>query len=288
MTNALGSAARYALLAAFVLLNSAPASARTDGWDAVIDLDRETSCRPIVAALQPLLEGKASTRFVKVTGSLTGTADAISVPVLYRTGGARPGPPTESPIRACIPLIPTTRAGYFRGAPVADGSPLNGVLARIHFENVELRVRCEQGQSRDFVALFLGGGWLAGFENGSHEYAGGTISGGVVLSGLLRVQFEGDCDGGLRAGSPPQLRPRSFLSERGTARAVMFVNGLMRSISRSSRSTRPAGPQRTTTTYASCTITRGGFAFRACAAASSAAAASSLMARRTPRIATST
>jgi hypothetical protein len=209
--------------------DASAAAARTDGWDAIVDLDHESSCRPIAAALQPLLEGKASTRFVKVTGSLTGTADAIGVPLLYRAGGARPGPAVEARIRTCLPLIPTTRAGYSRGAPVADGSSLYGVLARIHFENVELRVRCEGGQSRDFVALWLGAGWLAGYERGSREYAGGMISSGVVLSGFLRVQFEGDCDGGRRERVAPALRPRSFLSDGGTARAVLFANGLMRS-----------------------------------------------------------
>ncbi|MBM4384839.1 MAG: hypothetical protein FJ091_15915 [Deltaproteobacteria bacterium] len=219
----------HKLLFALTTLLASATLAREDGWDAVVDLDRETSCRPIVAALQPLLEGSASSRFVKVTGSLTGSADALGVPVLYRTGGARPGPPLESKIRACVPLIPTTRAKFFRGAPVADGSSLSGAFARIHFENVELRVRCEGGQSRDFVALFLGAGWLAGYEAGSHEYAGGTISGGVQLSGFLRVHFEGDCDGGQRAGVAPELRPETLLSQRGTGRTVMFVNGLMRS-----------------------------------------------------------
>jgi hypothetical protein len=218
---------RVALLLVAALAASA-AHARTDGWDAVVDLDRDGSCRGIAAALQPLLEGKTASRFVKVVGSLDGNADAIGVPVLYRSGGAKPGPALEAPVRACVPLIPTTRAGYFRGAPVADGSALGGVTARIHFENVELRVRCG-AQTRDFVALWLGAGWLAGYEAGSQEYAGGTISGGVVLSGLLRVRFEGDCDGGRRLGTAPALRPRSFLSERGTARAVAFVNGLLRS-----------------------------------------------------------
>lgn len=210
-------------------LAAAGASARVDGWDAVVDLSRADSCRPIAAALQPLLEGKVASRYVKVTGSLDGAADALGLPVLYRNGGARPGAALESRIRACVPLIPTRRAGYFRGSPVADGSSLAGITARLHFENVELSVRCEGGQSRDFVALFLGGGWLSGYEAGTREYAGGKISGGVVLSGFLRIRFVGDCDSGRRAGSVAELRPASLLTERGTGRVALFANGLMRS-----------------------------------------------------------
>ena len=204
------------------------ALARTDGWDAVVNLDRELSCAPIAEALRPLLEGRVPSRYVKVTGSLAGDADAIGVPVLYRSGGLRPGAAREAPVRTCVPLIPTTRAGYLRGAPVADGSSLHGKSARLHFENVELTVRCGALQTGDFVGLWLGAGWLAGYREGSNEYAGGEISSGVVVSGLLRVRFEGDCDGGRRLGTAPALRPHSFLSERGTARAVIFVNGLMR------------------------------------------------------------
>jgi len=214
------------LLAAFA---SQPAHARTDGWDAVVDLDRETSCRAIAAALEPLVTGKTPTAFIKITGSLAGEADEIGVPVRYRSGGGKPGPAHEAPVQTCLPLIPAKNAGYANGAPVADGSSLNGVVARIHFENVQLTVSCQRAQSRDFVALFLGAGWLAGYESGSREYAGGTISGGVVLSGLLRVRFEGDCDGGRAAGIAPELNPNRFLSARGTSRLVMFVNGLMRS-----------------------------------------------------------
>ena len=96
MLKALGSAVAYALLAALLLSGASAAHARTEGWDAVVDLDRETSCRPIVAALQRLLESKVSSRFVKVTGSLTGTADAIAVGVIVQRA-----PEAQEQTRCC-------------------------------------------------------------------------------------------------------------------------------------------------------------------------------------------
>jgi hypothetical protein len=219
--------ASAALLGLFAIATAA--SARTDGWDAVVELDREFSCLPIAAALQPLLEGKTSTRFVKVIGSLAGSADEIGVPVLYRNGGKSPGAVREAPIRACVPLIPTKLAGYTQGAPVADGSSLLGTSARIHFENVSLTVRCSAGQSRDFVGLFLGAGWLAGYERGSSEYAGGMISSGLLITGNLRIRFADDCDAGRPDGILPALQTASFLTAKGTGRAAAFINGLMRS-----------------------------------------------------------
>ncbi len=207
-----------------------------NGFDEVVDLGQATSCQPIVNALEAWNASTTTDHSVYIFGELNTTFAAAAVPIKYRTGGAVPGAATNTPLDACIPVVPTT--AYDSGSPVVDGSVGGGGRTLlIHFAFADFEFDSGVGttcpsQSRDFAWFVAGASWFNGYtEAGSREQKGGSVN-GVHVTGHFELVFDGDCDGNPARTEGTgwfEFSVSNVFTSSGTGVVGVLLNGMHRS-----------------------------------------------------------